>query len=1039
MLPQAVFLLVCIIASSFALDKRRLEYIRQLHEHDGIDTATVHVAYPHSPTFRRLTRREASTHLLPRRHHNLKIKVTLDSTGHVLDMNLRPSELRFHGAKVRVRDGADSYQYLVHDNGCHYQGDPGQREGVVSLHFCDSTLVGAAHIEDLAYTFHPQPDGDPKMNTDKTVLESQMQKDIPLFSGGEHKVIVSWRNVSGAKENRQPGKKPDAFSQPSKIPDASRQSLKRRKAYARPLKMRKRYARPSNLTTGMKKNHTRRAEQQTFESVKNDHPVVECGVVFDEDYLDNFKYFWRTHNDLVNLLVIRFTGVQAIYLTGFNFTFHLKRVEVWHTNPPWFTKTNYMELGPRLIIGKLLDARDPDFAALDSGAIFTSKVESSATGMAFGTGICAKGIKNYISQSRHVDWITETHEFGHTVDLGHPPQCCDVNPTGCNTGFMGVGRLFLDCYYDRIYKFFSERSQKWCIYREDVYSYGEYLPIYSTFPVIELGLDYHCRVAFRSDSEFVKLDYGGCATGLCTVLDESSPDYGLALIDRYTNGRACGPNDDNACIGKLCMAPSTVTRAFTTIRLPPRASRVEGTGTWAPWSSYSSACSSACGTGVQISTRKCSNANRVEACSGWSRFRGKLCNEQPCPGDSSLEEKELRVDRASYVCSLARAKGAFGSKYFYGNSSFRKSSFTVLETSCVVYCNTPADVPPFLQRNDKAGVLLQADGTLCGSIRIFDRLVLGLTARCLRGRCVEFGCDGQSMEQRSEGKLLDLCGVCGGDNSTCTSGDTNITVPGGDTLQEVHVLPTGTRKITFAVDNGPTIRPDVRLALTDKDDNHVLVVGSDKRRARFTDNPQHPRNFAGTHWTIRLGSMITADGPIDRPMKIMVKNKSRDVRTVVMHWAFQPPATIPAPPTCQNSGVANASIGGCLCPQTKTYGKQCEYTCYDFCDNGGKKKSDCRCDCSSNPRTFQARCTCKTQYEGPDCNECKPVKECFNGGTLSTATCECQCTAGCGGLDCSDCSYNPLLTEYHGHYGGGSMEINMTLETVRRAEQKRAR
>ena len=89
----------------------------------------------------RLTANETVVGVLGQRHERLKVRLIFDTSGHALDLDLRPSKLRFHGAKVNVVVGDEEKLRVLQDKGCLYHGSFDEGRGVVSLHFCDARMV----------------------------------------------------------------------------------------------------------------------------------------------------------------------------------------------------------------------------------------------------------------------------------------------------------------------------------------------------------------------------------------------------------------------------------------------------------------------------------------------------------------------------------------------------------------------------------------------------------------------------------------------------------------------------------------------------------------------------------------------------------------------------------------------------------------------------------------------------------------------------------------------------------------------------------
>ncbi|XP_068882689.1 A disintegrin and metalloproteinase with thrombospondin motifs 18 isoform X1 [Aphelocoma coerulescens] len=195
-------------------------------------------------------------------------------------------------------------------------------------------------------------------------------------------------------------------------------------------------------------------------------------------------------------------------------------------------------------------------------------------------------------------------------------------------------------------------------------------------------------------------------------------------------------------------------------------------GQWSAWSEWSE-CTRTCGGGVTYQERHCNNPKPQyggKFCQGSSRVY-QLCNKQPCPADS--------LDFRAQQCAEYNSKPFRG--WFYKWKPYTKVEE---EDRCKLYC-TAEDFDFFFAMSSKV-----KDGTLC-SPNNYDI--------CIDGICEQVGCD-HGLGSKA---VLDACGVCKGDNSTCKffkgqyliqhkANDyyAVVTVPAGARsiqLQEMHV------------------------------------------------------------------------------------------------------------------------------------------------------------------------------------------------------------------------------------------------------------
>uniref|UniRef100_A0A8C5ME45 ADAM metallopeptidase with thrombospondin type 1 motif 5 n=1 Tax=Leptobrachium leishanense TaxID=445787 RepID=A0A8C5ME45_9ANUR len=162
-------------------------------------------------------------------------------------------------------------------------------------------------------------------------------------------------------------------------------------------------------------------------------------------------------------------------------------------------------------------------------------------------------------------------------------------------------------------------------------------------------------------------------------------------------------------------------------------------GSWGPWGQ----CSRTCGGGVQFAYRHCNNPaprNSGKYCIG-KRAIHRSCNVNPCPSNAK-----------SFRQQQCEARNGF--------QSDAKGVKTFVEW-----------VPKYagVQQGDVCKLICQAKGT--GYYVVFSQKVTdGTECRpysnsvCVKGKCVRTGCDGIIGSKLQ----FDKCGVCGGDNSSCT-------------------------------------------------------------------------------------------------------------------------------------------------------------------------------------------------------------------------------------------------------------------------------
>ncbi|CAL4122807.1 unnamed protein product, partial [Meganyctiphanes norvegica] len=269
-------------------------------------------------------------------------------------------------------------------------------------------------------------------------------------------------------------------------------------------------------------------------------------------------------------------------------------------------------------------------------------------------------------------------------------------------------------------------------------------------------------------------------------------------------------------------------------------------GTWGEWSAWSP-CSRSCGRGIATQSREClmihRSRSRRQASTGsrcvglYKRFQ--LCNTHECPGGFT--------DYRRAQC------GSFNKTPFNRRFYTWEPYYDSLE-SCALNCRA-VGLSFYATLNQTV-----VDGTSCGPDPTSERL-------CVAGRCMVLGCDGVL----GSGRLLDECGICGGDNSTCrviAGVFSRARMPYGYNL--IATLPPGAANITIE-----QIQPSSNyLSLRSKagdffiNGNWGVNVSGDYPAAGTVFNYQRPQHFQGDR--------VTAQGPLHDPVDIMLFYQSNN-------------------------------------------------------------------------------------------------------------------------------------------------------------------
>ncbi|XP_053242519.1 A disintegrin and metalloproteinase with thrombospondin motifs 5 [Podarcis raffonei] len=236
-----------------------------------------------------------------------------------------------------------------------------------------------------------------------------------------------------------------------------------------------------------------------------------------------------------------------------------------------------------------------------------------------------------------------------------------------------------------------------------------------------------CKLAFGSEYT-VCPGMDVCSRLWCAVVRQGQM---VCLTKKLpaVEGTPCGK-------GRICLQGKCVDK---TKKKYYSASNHGNWGSWGPWGQ----CSRTCGGGVQFAYRHCNNPaprNNGRYCTG-KRAIYRSCNVLPCPANAKAFRQEQCEARNGYQSDAKGVK-------------------TFVEWVPKYAGVLPGDVCKLTCRAKGTGYYVVfsqkvTDGTEC---RPYSNSV------CVRGKCVRTGCDGIIGSKLQ----YDKCGICGGDNSSCT-------------------------------------------------------------------------------------------------------------------------------------------------------------------------------------------------------------------------------------------------------------------------------
>uniref|UniRef100_A0A672JN73 Uncharacterized protein n=1 Tax=Salarias fasciatus TaxID=181472 RepID=A0A672JN73_SALFA len=299
-------------------------------------------------------------------------------------------------------------------------------------------------------------------------------------------------------------------------------------------------------------------------------------------------------------------------------------------------------------------------------------------------------------------------------------------------GYNSVDLTWSPCSRQQISTFFSERKAE-CV--KDLPALGGSLQDWK--PGLYYGVDDQCRIAFGSTARacsFTNPDLPACRVLSCHINPDDDSSCKRLLVP-LLDGTECAPNQ--WCLKGRCVSPDDL------------GSSVVVHGSWSSWSE-GSPCSRSCGGGVTFRTRQCNNPRPAfggKGCDG-PDIEAELCHQHPC--------ERNQMDFMAEQCSQTNPQPLHllpHTASFY--TWIPALGFAQGDEQCRYMCQSEGE--NFIVSRGSQFV----DGTRCESP---SRPSFGITAACLRGKCQLFGCDGVL----HSGKVRDVCGVCGGNGSSCS-------------------------------------------------------------------------------------------------------------------------------------------------------------------------------------------------------------------------------------------------------------------------------
>ncbi|XP_062605264.1 A disintegrin and metalloproteinase with thrombospondin motifs 14-like [Saccostrea cucullata] len=604
-------------------------------------------------------------------------------------------------------------------------------------------------------------------------------------------------------------------------------------------------------------------------SVPSQNITIELAVYTDAAFTKTMlvtDFSQRLRHILLKYYAVQMEWSRSDSL-GFNVRLLLKKVHFFETNPTWYNSsaTRLGDVLSDFCLGTLNDG------LYDIRYMHVGLSDLDVTGRAYQNSVCNPRYSCGVDTSTGAASFAATaHEIGHLMGMYHD---ADRGCSGNDVGLMGgYGTGWSTCSKFDMARLLNSVNKD-CLWEENIppEEVPQNIVNQSLVPAIpgqRYSPDQVCELKYGAGYRFRKFPkLGVCLMFSCANHNRLQVNYGQMFKETTSVfGMYCEEN-------KICHRTDCADASSAKL-----SSLVKREGGWSQWGSWTG-CTRTCGRGINYRIRKCDNPAPInfDGCDG-DAYEAVTCSTKPCPGDSS-DQTILRNQRAGETCTRLRDNNVINPD-LYNETGARYSD--TADGQCEVTCHpAPGHTIPTFTRFG-----FMPDGVACvGGSSVWDLnnwpRNSGSYYMCLDGLCQRFGCD-----DRLNGKVLDECGVCGGENSTCTvTSGIDIKQQSQGDRRTLVLLPVGTYNIQFWFSYLDMKQNFLELYNTNGD----VILASRIPSSWKWDTRTEPVVFANTKWYYYFyDQFLYAKGPLTESCEIKLYQHGEFNNTGIFYAYSEP-------------------------------------------------------------------------------------------------------------------------------------------------------